>query len=527
MRTRVAVALGFPLFLTGIVHLSAGAGPFSEPLSQDDRVRQVLNRLTFGPRPSDFEQVKAMGLKRWIDLQLHPERIPENPELEARLAPLHTLTASSEELLRSRPKPGAQRGNRRDPEMSLSPQDEQILQSGTPEQRLRVLQRLAPAARRNAWAAIPQEQRQEILAAATPDMRDQFFLSINPDQRISSELTEAKLLRAVYSNRQLDEVLADFWVNHFNVFINKGADRFLLPEFEREAIRPHMYGKFRDLLEATAKSPAMLFYLDNWTSVAPEKMPTGRSAKARRGLNENYGRELMELHTLGVDGGYTQHDVTEVARCFTGWTIERPQQDATFRFNPRVHDDGVKTVLGKKIKAGGIRDGEEVLDILARHPSTAHFISWKLAQRFVADEPPPALVDRMAHTFLKTDGDLRQVMRIMFDSPEFWSKGAYMAKVKSPLELVVSSVRVSGAQVQNALPLTRQVAQLGEPLYQKREPTGYSNAGREWMNSASLVARMNFALAFSANRMPGVRIEDTAEPHSEAAVIGSPEFQKH
>ncbi len=221
------------------------------------------------------------------------------------------------------------------------------------------------------------------------------------------------MLRAVYSNRQLEEQLDDFWFNHFNVFADKGADRYLVTEYERDAIRPHVLGKFRDLLEATAKSPAMLFYLDNWQSVGPNApQPRGQGNKAKRGLNENYGRELMELHTLGVDGGYTQKDVTEVARCFTGWTINQPQRGGKFVFNPRLHDNGEKVVLGVTIPAGGGEsDGEKVLDILAHHPATAHFISKKLAMRFVADDPPAALVDRMAETFLKTDGDIRQVMR--------------------------------------------------------------------------------------------------------------------
>jgi uncharacterized protein (DUF1800 family) len=272
----------------------------------------------------------------------------------------------------------------------------------------------------------------------------------------------------------------------------------------------------------------MLFYLDNWQSVGPNapQLPRGGPNAQRRGLNENYGRELLELHTLGVDGGYTQKDVTEVARCFTGWSIDRPQLGGTFRFAPRLHDNGEKAVLGVTIPAGGgEKDGEKVLDIVAHHPATARFISKKLAQRFVADDPPVALVERMARTFLKTDGDIRAVMETMLESKEFWSEGAYRSKMKSPLEVVVSAVRSSNANVDFATALVNQVAQLGEPLYRKQEPTGYSNSSREWMNTAGLMARMNFALQLSGNKVPGVKV-DTPAGGADTA-LGSPEFQKH
>jgi len=338
----------------------------------------------------------------------------------------------------------------------------------------------------------------------------------NPRRLIASQLVEGKLLRAIYGNRQLEEVLVDFWYNHFNVFLNKGADHYLVPSYERDAIRPHVLGKFHDLLLATAESPAMLFYLDNWQSVAP-------GAGRKRGLNENYGRELLELHTLGVDGGYTQKDVIEVVRCFTGWTIARPKQGGSFEYNDKVHDKGRKVVLGHTIKpGGGMNDGLEVLKILSRHPSTAHFIALKLAQRFVADDPPPSLVDRMAKTFLKKHGDLREVLHTMLSSPEFWSQGAYRAKIKTPFEMVVSAVRATGADVVSAAPLATQIQKLGEPLYRKIEPTGYSSANAEWTNSAGLLGRINFAAALAHNRLPGIKV-DTADE----LVIGSPGFQKH
>jgi uncharacterized protein (DUF1800 family) len=373
--------------------------------------------------------------------------------------------------------------------------------------------------------------------AGSPELRRRLELIAGPQQVVYRDLAEGKVLRAIYSNRQLEEQLDDFWFNHFNVFVDKGADRYLVTDYERDAIRPHVLGKFRDLLEATAKSPAMLFYLDNWQSAGPNApQPRGPNNKQKRGLNENYGRELMELHTLGVDGGYTQKDVTEVARCFTGWTINQPQRGGKFVFNPRLHDNGPKVVLGVAIPAGGgIGDGEKVLDILARQPATARFISKKLAMRFVADDPPAALLDRMSAAFVKTDGDIRQVLLSMIDSKEFWSVGAYRGKIKSPLEMVASAVRSVDGDVNYATALMQQVALLGEPLYRKQEPTGYSNSSQEWANSASLMARMNFALQLAGNQVPGVQMPSlkaevarAASPGNPLAGVpfGSPDFQK-
>jgi uncharacterized protein (DUF1800 family) len=314
---------------------------------------------------------------------------------------------------------------------------------------------------------------------------------------VKRDLTDSKLLRAVYSNRQLEEVLTDFWYNHFNVFLDKGADRYLLTAYERDVIRPHVLGKFKDLLLATAQSPAMLFYLDNWQSVGPDSQPD-RNQKRRQGLNENYGRELMELHTLGVDGGYTQQDVTEVARCFTGWTIRQPQRGGDFMFNRKMHDEGEKHVLGVTIPAGGgMSDGLKVLDILAHQPSTAQFIATSLAIRFVSDTPPESLVARMASAFTTTDGDLPQVMRRMLTSPEFWDPAIFRSKLKSPLELVVSAVRAVNGDIEAASGLAGVMNQLGEPLYRKQEPIGYPNRG----------ARMNFANALAQAKMPGVMVD--------------------
>jgi len=380
---------------------------------------------------------------------------------------------------------------------------------------------------------LKQAMRQQVLDTTDPVERRKLVADRTPQQVLTYDLNEAKLYRAIYSNRQLEEQMADFWFNHFNVYMDKGADRILTTSYERDAIRPYVFGKFRDLLEATAESPAMLFYLDNWQSVSsePGQRDINRRAKLKakqsRGLNENYARELMELHTLGVDGGYTQQDVVGVARCFTGWTIAQPNRGGEFIYNDRVHDKGEKIVLGVKIPAGGgMEDGEKVLDILARHPSTARFISTGLAKKFVADDPPPALIDRMAKTFHDTDGDIRAVMTTMLDSKEFFSEGAFRAKVKTPLELIVSAVRATDAQVDFAIPLATQIAQLGEPLYRKIEPTGYSSANAEWVNSAALLARMNFALALADNRVPGSKVDVSRFQNDAAAVARQILFQE-
>jgi uncharacterized protein (DUF1800 family) len=332
------------------------------------------------------------------------------------------------------------------------------------------------------------------------------------NQRAFEALQAEKLLRAVYSERQLEEVLVDFWFNHFNVDARKIEERPVTAAYEREVIRPHVLGRFRDLLGATAKSPAMLFYLDNWMSAAPAAAKTGPP----RGLNENYGRELLELHTLGVDGGYTQRDVVEVARCFTGWTMNDPHDGLGFAFKPAMHDRGEKRVLGHRIRPGrGVEDGELVLDIIARHPSTARFIASKLVRRFVADVPPPRLVDRAARTFRGTDGDLREVMRTILTSPELRDRGAWRAKVKSPFEYVVSVLRSTGADVRDPRPFVNTIAALGEPLYQSQPPTGYPDSGRAWINTGTLVARLNFANAVAAN---GLNAASTDRERAEAAL---------
>ncbi len=532
---------------------------YQKKLSKDKQIVHALDRLTFGPKPGDSARVKKMGLKKWLDLQLHPDRIPENPDLEAKLQPLESLRMTPMEAGQHYPLPQMIRAiaagrqplpedpvlratiqrlvvrykvkKEDDAEMEpvktldevLDASERQTIRNGKPDQKRALLESLPADKLDDVLIALPRGQRQQLFNNSPVDVQRKIMLLNSPQQVVAYDLLEAKLLRAIESNRQLAEELDDFWFNHFNVYYDKGSDRFLIPDYEREAIRPHVLGKFRDLLEATAKSPAMLFYLDNFQSVRPDIDANSKNRKVKRGLNENYGRELMELHTLGVNGGYTQHDVTEVARCFTGWTIQDPRRGGAFFYDDKLHDKGEKVVLGHVIPAGGgIEDGEKVLDILATHPSTAKFISTELAQRFVADNPPPALIDKMSKTFLDSGGDIRQVMKTMLDSKEFWSQGAYRAKVKTPFEMVASSVRALDANVTDAWALANQVGNLGEPLYRKQEPTGYSNLNSDWVNSAALLGRMNFAVQVTKNQVPGVKTA-ASQP---AEMIGSPDFQR-
>ena len=577
---------------------------FQKKLNKDQQLLHALDRLTFGPRPGDVERLKKIGVKKWIDQQLHPERIPENSTLDARLQPLESLRMTPMEAVQRYPPPQLIRaiaeGKQQLPDdpvlratverliaryrakkgqdvpdtnTDLEPArtlDEVLdstelatLRLGTPNQKRELLESMPNEKLEDMLIALPKPRRQQLFGLAPTDVQRKILLLNAPQQVVSYDLLSAKLLRAIYSNRQLAEELDDFWFNHFNVFYEKGADRFLIPQYEREAIRPNVLGRFRDLLEATAKSPAMLFYLDNFQSVRADVDEKNKNRKVKRGLNENYARELMELHTLGVNGGYTQHDVTEVARCFTGWTILEPRKGGGFFYNDKLHDKGEKVVLGHVIPAGGgMDDGEKVLDILAEHPSTAHFISTELAQRFVSDNPPDVLINRMAQTFLSTNGDIREVMKTMLDSKEFWSQGAYRAKVKTPFEMVASAVRALGATVTDAFPLANQVGNLGEPLYRKQEPTGYSNLNAEWVSSSALLSRMNFALQLAKSGVQGVKVDvdrfgnnpevaakllllRTESPQTRAAIqkaiveqkqkspalvagliIGSPDFQK-
>jgi len=456
----------------------AGKLPISE-LNEEEAILHALNRLGFGPRPGQVEQIEKTGLEICIQAQLHPENINDT-EVNARLAQFPALGLSAAQLLDQYP-----------------PQD--------------------VAAKRLGMKVEDYQKRLQDLAKQPGGANS---LPFKDQNEIVNELMEGKIIRAIYSERQLSEQLSDFWFNHFNIFVYKDTDRWYLIPYERDAIRPHVLGKFRDLLEATAKSPAMMFYLDNSSSADPhafdrlkqhpvharpgEKLPP---LGGKRGLNENYGRELMELHTLGVDGGYKQEDVIEVARAFTGWTIESPRENPAFYFDQRIHDPNAKRVLGKKIKGGGIKDGEEVLDLLVKNKHTASHIALQMAEHFVSDDPPPALVARMAKAFEKSKGDIRAVMSAMIYSPEFWTRAAFRAKVKTPFELVASTARALGADVDQPMQLAQWVNRIGEPLYQCLPPTGYSDKAAAWVSTGALLNRLNFSVALTGNKVRGVPVD--------------------
>src|ERR1700733_6196954 len=457
-----------------------GKLPISE-LTEDEAILHAMNRLAYGPRPGDVEQVRRMGLEKWIEQQLHPETI-NDADLNLRLERYPTLAMSSKRLLEEFPHP-----------------DQNAKQQG-----------------------LSKEQAKQ-----------------QGPNRIVAELSMAKVDRAVYSNRQLEAVLEDFWFNHFNVFANKGDGKWFLTAYERDTIRPHAMGKFSELLLATAKSPAMLYFLDNYLSADPAAVarqealknfrraryqgafaggsmptpgtfpgpatsgpvpaPNGAPKKPDRGLNENYGREVMELHTVGVDAGYTQQEGIQMAECLTGWTIHEPRKDPQFFFDEKIHDQAKKVVMGRAFNYHGEKDGEEALKMLAGQPATARFISTELARHFVSDNPPAPLVARMAKSFTASNGAVRTVLRTMIYSPEFCSKDAYRSKVKTPFELVASTSRARNAESTITLPLTQWVGRMGEPLYLCQPPTGYSDTAETWVKSGGLLNRLNFALACPGN----------------------------
>jgi uncharacterized protein (DUF1800 family) len=550
-------------------------------LSDEQRVLHVLNRLGFGARPGDVERVKAMGVERYIEQQLNPEKISD-PLAETKVKDLPTLSMSTAQLYEKYPQPGQllrqlqRRGDLPDGLAAARQNKGKASEPQSPGQQVSGESMKADAMPKTSNEPNGTQDNSGTAARNNEEyrriIRDYYLQNgLQQPQRITAELQASRILRAVYSERQLQEVLVDFWTNHFNVFAGKGADRWLLTSYDRDTIRPHTMGKFRDLLVATAESPAMLFYLDNFQSVSPnarigpggaarrqraqsdsflggllgarrrdramERYPDTRQNGAnmpptaarvpqqqKRGINENYARELMELHTLGVDGGYTQKDVQEVARCFTGWTIFAPrgggaaamalmgagtrENAGKFYFNARMHDDGEKTVLGQKIPAGGgMKDGLRVLDILARHPSTAKFIATKLTRYFVEDNPSSTLVDRVAAQFSKSDGDIRETLKAIFFSPEFNSLEAYRAKVKRPFELAISAIRTLGAETNGGPQLHQWIARMGEPLYLYQTPNGYSDTAESWVNTGGLLERLNFGLTLASNRIPGTRVD--------------------
>lgn len=443
----------------------------SKPLTLPEKTDHVLNRLAFGPRPGEYEKLLKSGqngLDRWIESQLNPEKIPDQ-NLEDKLASLKSLKMSPAELWQNYPD-----------------FEEQLKRMGIDPKSVK-----------------DQEETKK-------EFRKKIGEEHLPEQ-VYRDLMAQKLIRAVESRRQLEEILVDFWFNHFNVDFSKGQIHYMLTGYERDVIRPHLFGKFKDLLSATAHSPAMLFYLDNHLSSGGVKGP---------GLNENYGRELLELHTLGVDGGYSQDDVREAARVLTGWSVDQPKVDGRFIFREKLHDPGEKTVLGTKfssqlppqgsppLPAGslppGQTEGEHLLEMLARRPATANFIAKKLTQYFVTDQPSEALVKRIAQVFLATDGDLRQVYRAIFKSPEFWARESFHAKIKTPFEYMVSAIRALGGELEAKSQVPGLLNEMGEPLYKCQPPTGYKNNADAWVNPGALVQRLNFGLQLGANRLNGV-----------------------
>lgn len=538
MRAQRKLALVLCILLIHLGFLTHAWAVIGEtPLSEEEKIIHLLNRLGFGPRPGDLERVGGMGIRAYIERQLHPHTISD-PVVERKLAGFETLTMTPQQLNKFYP---------------------------SPQQLRRMAERSDRADRTQTDRRRPDSPGQDMSSSSeamdSGDAEAMIQKIQTGTRKIRQELSQARLIRAVHSERQLQELMVDFWMNHFNIFMPKGLDRVYTTGFEENVIRPRVFGSFEDLLMATAKSPAMLFYLDNWISSAPAEVMEERIAQLRngfdrgsgpgrrgdrgarrqsamgeeklqgaarvlrraKGLNENYARELMELHTLGVDGGYSQQDVIEVARALTGWTFQGPQQGGNFHFQSFLHEAGDKRVLGHNIPSGGIEEGEQIIRMLAHHPSTARFISSKLVRRFVADEPPPELVDAASQTFLRTGGDIREVLRSIFNHPRFFSPEFHQAKVKKPLELVASSLRSVAAEVGPSRQLVNLMARMGESLYLCQDPTGYPDVASAWINTNTLLTRLNFALVLAASRIPQVRVDlESAAPLFEQLKLPEP-----
>jgi len=544
----------------------------NSPLKGDEKLLQVLNRFTYGPRPGDLEKLRAMGIQAWFNQQLMPKTIDDSA-LETKLAnypamklPLPDLMAMypNQQMVRKvmtgqegRPdgeaekaiykdsierykeklaekKDGGNNGGEKaqgdaavtagqkalEDEAPL-PVDAQTLIAMQPDKRFSALCKFSPAQLKTLRRSIVPEDRLRLVQGFTPQQFEAIAAFETPQGVVGAEDIQTKLLRDIYSERQLNEVMVDFWLNHFNVYMKKSQDApYYIAAYDRDSIRPYALGNFESLLVASATSPAMLNYLDNSSSIGPHSIfanrPPGRYAtqpKKQTGLNENYARELMELHTVGVNGGYTQQDVTEVAKVFTGWTVGSREKNGIptqAQFDESKHEPGSKIVMGVTIKENGEKEGLQVLHLLATSPQTARFISTKLAIRFVSDDPPKAMVDRMTNTFMTTHGDIRKVLLAMVNSPEFFNHATYRAKVKTPLDFVVSAVRASGADVQSAGALANVIADLGMPIYGMQTPNGYSMKADPWNSTSSLIERLNFSLALSTNRVVGVKTDWSA-----------------
>jgi uncharacterized protein (DUF1800 family) len=479
-----AVALAFAISCT-TAPLAAQRRPAVEDTA---RAVQLLGRATFGARPQDLTEVLRTGPRAWLERQLHPEEI-DDAALTARLDAFSVTRMGPAELMQHFPPPGA-------------------------------LRKQAAAQRTSGGSAV-----------AAMDTVRRRRAGPGP-QRMVAELVAAKLNRAAFSERQLEEVMTDFWFNHFNVFAGKRPVAWLVQDYEERAIRPHVFGKFEDLLVATATHPAMLLFLDNAQSVAQGALPVRAASSARparqRGLNENYARELMELHTLGVDGGYTQQDVREVARVFTGWTLDQSSRagmrrgdDVHFLFRPRLHDAGTKVVRGERIAPAGQEEGLHLLHRLAHDPATARHIARELAEHFVSDHPDSAFVEQLAQTFLRTDGDLRQVTRQLFLSESFYAPRNRAGKLKTPLELVASALRLTADRVALSPPLLQTLKELGEVPYLEPAPTGYPASSTAWTSSGALLSRMNFGLALGSGRVRGVSLDSDLRGQSDARALAA------
>jgi uncharacterized protein (DUF1800 family) len=549
------------------------------PLKEQERAQQLLNRFTFGPRPGDLEQVLAITPGKWFEQQLNPASIPD-PILDKRLNDYPTLNMQPDQALLVFPDRGAiqqiaegKRPYPADPNLAamcevqvykyntdldakkinangqpnISPptEAEATAQKKTDQATAaRIAGDLFTLPKNQRMAALiklPVPDRIAFTTYVTGDQKNLLINDFNPREReifngmasnigasyqIINELSQAKLLRAILSEHQLQEVMTDFWFNHFNIYIGKDSDQWYTTSYERDDIRKHALGKFRDLLLATATSPAMMVYLDNWLSIGPDSIANGvnpanpNSKKGNRGLNENYGREVMELHTVGVDGGYTQADVTALSAILTGWSVDRPNQAGPFQFDPKKHEPGPKQWLGRTISSdlglppgspaaaqANMKEGIEALTLLAADPHTAHFISYKLAQRFVADDPPPALVDRMATTYLATDGDIKAILRTLVQSPEFNSKKYFRNKVKTPMEFLASAFRTTATDPANPGALVNTINTMGMRLYYALPPTGYYITADHWMNSTALVDRLNFAYALTGSKFANQKFD--------------------
>ncbi len=562
---------------------SAPSASRSTQLQGDARILHALNRFTFGPRPGDLEAVRAEGLDNWFNEQLHPQRLDESA-LDTRLAQLPALQWSVPDLLYRYPSdavlrmtingkaripadpieraiyenqiyririrqqggiqgaPGSPQPDATDLNTqvapAIDPQSIRTILSLPPDQRVTRLASIREPAYDALLKSLKPPQRAALVADMTPEQRETVEALAGPEQVVVQELLAGRLLCDVYSNAQLLEVMTDFWLNHFNIYLHKNEPMpYYLVSYERDAIRPHALGHFEDLLEAVAHTPAMLMYLDNAESVGPHSLaaerfkdnawrrPNGKHQDPP-GINENYGRELMELHTVSVDGGYTQADVIAAAKVLTGWTVDHPQFGGGFLFTPNRHEPGSKKVMGQKIKQSGEREGEALLHMLATRPATAQMLSRELAVRFVSDNPPQSLVDRMAKTYLSTNGDISAVMETLFHSPEFWANSNDGVKVKTPLEYIVSAVRASNADVTNYAPLVNQVRVMGMPLFGCVQPNGYAWTSDAWVNTGDLIDRMNFALMLASNQFPGINVDwsnpTTTNPGAFAQAVPTP-----